>query len=85
MQHHRFGSTSELVSFAVYNDAQHKLYLTFRSGKSTIAYQNIRPELWDELIRSAYPDVCIRFKIQAKHAFQRIEPAFEDIQYSFVK
>ena len=85
MQHHNFGSASELVSFVVYNPETHTLYLTYRSGKATIAYQHVRPELYDELVRSAYPDVCIRFKIQARHPFRRIEPAFEDLRYSFVK
>lgn len=85
MQQYNFGQSSELASFAVYNQNTQTLYLTFRTGKATIAYQHVRPELYEELVRSAYPDVCIRFKIQARHPFRRIEPAFEDMRYSFVK
>ena len=85
MQQHFFGSRSELISLAAYQAETHTLYLTYHSGSVTIAYQGVKPELYDELTRSPYPDVCIRFKIQARHAFRRIEPAFEAVNYSFMK
>ncbi|NJB85324.1 hypothetical protein GGR26_001069 [Lewinella marina] len=85
MQQHTFGNTSEMVSHAGYDRDKHVLYLTYHSGPTTIAYRNVTPSLWEELLKSAYPDVCIRFKIQAHHPFRRVEPAFRPLHYSFVK
>ncbi|MCP9235311.1 KTSC domain-containing protein [Lewinella sp. JB7] len=85
MKHHNFGKRSEMVSFAGYDAENRTLYLTFLSGGTTIAYFNVSAELYDELVRSPYPDVCLRFKIQAKHPFRRVEPAFESIDYGFIK
>ena len=85
MQHHTFDSTSELVSFAAYDTNKRLLYLTYSGETTTIAYQNISSELFEELVRSPYPDVCIRFKIQARHSFRRVEPAFEPIPSTLVK
>ena len=85
MQHHKFGDTSEMVSFAGYDPEEQVLYLTFIGGPATIAYRNVSPALYEELLNSAYPDVCIRFKIQARHPFRRVEPAFGSFDYSFMK
>lgn len=74
MQLHRFANNSEMVSLAAYHPEQQVLYLTYFSGPTTIAYQSINPDLFEELRSSAYPDVCVRFKIQAKHSFRRIDP-----------
>jgi hypothetical protein len=85
MQHHNFGKLSDMVSFAGYQPDDRTLYLTYHSGPTTIAYRNISPEIYEELVRSAYPDVCIRFKIQARHAFRRVNPAHRSFRYNFVK
>ncbi|WP_420460300.1 hypothetical protein [Neolewinella sp.] len=85
MQHHNFDSSSELVTFAAYEANQRLLYLTFTGQTTTIAYQNVSPELFEELVRSPYPDVCIRFKIQAQHSFRRVEPSFEPIPSTLIK
>ncbi len=85
MQHHKFGDTSEMVSFAAYHAEEQMLYLTFIAGPVTIAYRNVAPALYAELLAAAYPDVCIRFKIQARHSFRRVEPAFGSFDYGFMK
>ncbi|CAH1000262.1 hypothetical protein LEM8419_01412 [Neolewinella maritima] len=85
MQHHNFKGSSELVTFAAYDPNQQQLFLTYTAGGVTIAYQNVAPVLYEELLRSAYPDVCIRFKVQARHAFRRIEPAYEPIPSTLIK
>ena len=85
MQHHNFDGSSELVSFAAYDANQRQLFLTFTSQPTTIAYQNVSPDLVEELVRSPYPDVCIRFKIQARHSFRRVEPSFEPIPSTLIK
>ncbi len=85
MQHHNFGKSSEMVSFAAYETENQTLYLTFLAGPVTIAYRNVSPSLYAELLASAYPDVCIRFKVQARHPFRRVEPAFGSFDYSFMK
>ncbi|MBB4078085.1 hypothetical protein GGR28_000686 [Lewinella aquimaris] len=85
MEHHNFGKKSEMASFAGYDQENRILYITFISGATTIAYSNMSPELYAELIQSPYPDVCLRFKIQAKHPFRRVEPSFESLDYSFMK
>ncbi len=85
MQHHKFGKSSEMVSFAGYDLENQLLYLTFIGGPTTIAYRNVSPALYEELIASAYPDVCIRFKVQARHSFRRVEPAYGSFEYTFMK
>ena len=85
MQHHNFGNSSEMVSFAGYQETDGTLYLTYHSGPVTIAYRNIPRDIYEELITSPYPDVCIRFKIQARHAFRRVNPAHRSFHYSFMK
>jgi len=85
MQQHTFGKTSEMVHFAAYDSDKEILYLTYHSGSTTVAYSTIPPGLFDELKRSPYPDVCIRFKIQAKHAFRKVDPVVHALDYSFLK
>ena len=72
MQVLNLSGTSEMVSNAAYNPEDATLYLTYHSGNTVIAYQNVAAALFEELGRSPYPDVCIRFKIQANHSFQRL-------------
>ena len=74
-----------MVSFAAYNADDQLLYLTFRNGDTTVAYQKVQPNLFQELVTSAYPDVCIRFKIQARHSFRRVEPVVDAFNYTFRK
>lgn len=85
MENYAFKETSEVVSFAAYNASQRLLYLTFVSGKTTIVYQNVAPGLWEELKGSTYPDVCVRFKVQAKHSFRRVDPLVEALGSNFLK
>ena len=85
MQHHNFDESSDLVTFAGYDANRQLLYLTFTGETATIAYQNVAPSLFEELVRSPYPDVCIRFKIQARHSFRRVEPAYEPIPTTLIK
>ena len=72
MQLHRFTNNSEMVSLAAYSSDQRRLYLTYLSGPTTVAYERISPDLFEELRSSVYPDACVRFKIQARHAFRRV-------------
>jgi hypothetical protein len=85
MQQHAFGNSSEMVQFAAYDKESQTLYLTYHSGSTTVAYSTINQSLFDELRRSPYPDVCIRFKIQAQHAFRRVDPVVETYDYGFLK
>lgn len=85
MQQHTFGKTSEMVYFAAYEANEQTLYLTFHSGSTTIAYYAIPPGLFEELCNSPYPDVCIRFKIQARHTFRRVDSVIETLNYGFLK
>ncbi len=85
MQHHTFGRDSEIVAKACYNSESQTLFLTYLSGPTTIAYRNVSPMLFNELQRSPYPDVCIRFKIQARHPFRRIGKSYEALDYNFLK
>ncbi len=85
MQHHDFRQASEIITHAGYDYDQQVLYLTYRSGPATIAYLNVAPSLYEELVDSVYPDVCLRFRIQAHHPFRRMEPSFQPLDLSFVK
>ena len=85
MRHHDFGRSSEIVTYARYNSDAQILYLTYKSGPTTIAYCDVPPSLFDELLNSFYPDVCIRFKIQARHAFRRISKARTALDHTFIK
>lgn len=85
MQHHKFDRESEVLSEAGYDAEQRVLYLTYISGPVTIAYLDVPENLFQELISAAYPDVCLRFRIQAGHAFRRMEPSFKSMDLSFVK
>ena len=85
MQSHTFERNSDMVSTARYNADERTLFLTFRSGNTTIAYRNVSPALYDELCRSPYPDVCIRFKIQADHSFRRVGDSYSALDYKFIK
>lgn len=64
---------SQMVSYANYDRGTSELLLTYQSGKATIAYQGVDEHLFDELRQSTFPDICIRFKIQARHPFRRLE------------
>ena len=85
MQLHNFGRTSEIVAHARYNSDARILYLTYVSGPTTIAYCDVPPALFEELRNSFYPDVCIRFKIQARHAFRRVSKSRTALDHSFIK
>ncbi|WP_170067752.1 KTSC domain-containing protein [Neolewinella xylanilytica] len=85
MQNHLFGKDSEIVSKAHYNPDTETLFLTYLSGPTTIAYRNVPVTLYNELLRSAYPDVCIRFKIQARHPFRRVGKSYGALNYTFMK
>lgn len=85
MQQHTFGKASEMVQFAAYDKEDQTLYLTYRTGSITVAYTGIPPALYEELRRSPYPDVCIRFKVQARHAFRRVDAVMEPLNYTFLK
>lgn len=85
MQHYNFKDGSEMVTFAAYHADDQLLYLTYKTGETTIVYQKIPPALYEELITTAYPDVCIRFKIQANHSFRRVEPVVDAFNYTFRK
>lgn len=74
-----------MVSKARYNPEDNTLFLTFRSGKTTVAYRNVPESLYSELCRSPYPDVCIRFKIQARHPFRRVGGSYDALDYTFMK
>lgn len=64
-----------MVSLAGYDAENKVLYLTYHSGKTTIAYHGVDHAIYEELKASAYPDVCVRFKVQAHHPFRRVEAA----------
>lgn len=85
MRHHSFGRSSEIVNYARYNSDAQILYLTYNSGPTTIAYCDVPPSLFEELRHSFYPDVCIRFKIQARHAFRRVSQHKTALDHSFIK
>ena len=74
-----------MVSHAGYDAEKRVLYLTYHSGPTTIAYGNITADDFQQLIRSPYPDVCIRFRIQAAHSFRRVHPSFRPVRFPFVK
>lgn len=85
MQHYNFGQASEMVALARYEPTTQDLFLTYHSGPVTIAYSGVSEGLYKELCRSAYPDVCIRFKIQAHHPFRRVEPGMQPLNIQFIK
>ncbi|MGB3802291.1 MAG: hypothetical protein WA952_20890 [Lewinella sp.] len=85
MQQHTFGQNSEIVAKAFYNRETAILFLTYKSGPTTIAYRNVPTTLYDELCHSHYPDACIRFKIQARHPFRRVGKTYGALNYGFVK
>ncbi|MEL6844777.1 MAG: hypothetical protein AAFP02_16330 [Bacteroidota bacterium] len=63
---------SKMVLYANYDEETHELLLTYQNGNTTIAYQGVEQKLFEELRQSIFPDACIRFKIQARHAFRRL-------------
>ena len=85
MQSLNLSGSSEMVSYAAYDAERALLYLTYHSGNTTIAYQDVSPALFEELCRAAYPDVCIRFKIQARHSFQRLAADHLFYEYKVIK
>ena len=85
MQHHEFHRESDILSHAGYDLERRVLYLTYSSGPVTIAYLDVAENLFDELISSPYPDVCLRFRVQAGHAFRRMEHSFKPMEPAFLK
>ncbi len=74
-----------MVSHAGYDRDTQVLFLTYHSGPTTVAYHTVPEELFTQLTQSPYPDVCIRFRVQAQHVFRRVEPSFEPLDYTFIK
>ncbi|MTB52200.1 KTSC domain-containing protein [Lewinella sp. W8] len=68
---------SQMVSYANYDPGTNELLLTYQSGKTVIAYQGVEQKLFEELCSSSFPDACIRFKIQARHPFRRLNQSAE--------
>ena len=78
-------SASELVAHAAYDPEERMLYLTYHTGNTTIAYQDVSPQVYDELREAAYPDVVIRFGIQARHSFRRVSTPYALLNREFIK
>ncbi len=76
---------SELVAHAAYDEELKMLYLTYRTGDTTIVYQDVAPQVYEELREAAYPDVVIRFAIQARHSFRRVKSPYTLLGRSFIK
>ena len=85
MQITTLAQASELVSHAAYDESERMLYLTYRGGRTTIAYQDVPPQTYAELEAASYPDLIIRFAVQARHPFRRVEAPFQVLERTFVK
>ena len=72
MQNINLRNCSEMVAEANYDAVAQTLLLTYQSGNTTIAYQGVPDAIFRELCQADYPDLCIRFKIQASHPFKRV-------------